>query len=160
MTPAVTALQRSGVKHAIHRYSARAGDEQTYGEAVAEALGVPPDRLFKTLVAQLDTNELVIALVPVSQSLDLRALAAVAGAKTATMAAPGEAERATGYVTGGISPLGQRKRLRTFVDVSARAHGTIYCSAGRRGLQLEVSPIDLLTLTSAHEAVLGRHGPS
>ena len=157
MTPAVTALQRSGVKHVIHRYTVAAGDEKTYGEAVAGSLAVSPERLFKTLVAQLDTKELVVAVVPVSHALDLRALAAVAQAKTASMAAPAEAERVTGYVTGGISPFGQTKRLRTFVDASVRAHETVYCSAGKRGLQLEVSPTDLLALTSAQEAVLGRH---
>lgn len=156
MTPAVTALQRAGVRHVIHRYSVAPGDEGSYGEAVARALGVAPDRLFKTLVAQLDTKELVVAVVPVSRSLDLRALAAAAGAKTAAMAAPAAAERATGYVTGGISPFGQRKPLRTFVDASARGHETVYCSAGKRGLQLELSPLDLLARTSAAEAALGR----
>jgi Cys-tRNA(Pro)/Cys-tRNA(Cys) deacylase len=128
----------------------------TYGEAVADALGVAPARVFKTLVARLDTMELVVAVVPVTGSLNLRALATAANAKSAAMAPPEVAERATGYVTGGISPFGQRKRLRTFVDTSAQEHSAVLVSAGRRGLQVELAPGDLLRQSGASLANLVR----
>jgi len=131
-------------------------DERTYGEAVAAAMGADPATVFKTLVAQLTGGELVVAVVPVTGALDLRVLAAVAGAKSAAMAAPSAAEKATGYVTGGISPVGQRKRLRTFVDSSAQRYETVYVSAGRRGLQVEITPYDLVLVTGATVADLGR----
>ena len=145
MTPAILDLERRGVTHVVRRYQLR-GDEGggSYGEAVAAAIGVEPERLFKTLVAELSTGELVVAVVPVSGSLDLRALAAAAGTKSAAMAAPATAEKATGYVTGGISPFGQRRRLRLFVDASADRHPALFVSAGKRGLQVEVSPRDLV----------------
>jgi Cys-tRNA(Pro)/Cys-tRNA(Cys) deacylase len=119
-------------------------------------LGIDPLRVFKTLVAQLDSKELVVAVVPVSGSLDLRALAAAAKAKSAVMAPPEAAERATGYVTGGISPFGQRKRLRTFVDSSVQQQSTVFVSAGRRGLQVELAPAHLLQHTGATLADLAR----
>ncbi|MFL6056066.1 MAG: Cys-tRNA(Pro) deacylase [Actinoallomurus sp.] len=130
-------------------------DADSYGEAAADALGVPHDRLFKTLVAEVD-GDLTVAVVPVSSSLDLKALAAAAGGKRAAMADPAHAERVTGYVRGGISPLGQRRRLPTVVDSSASGFPTIYVSAGRRGLQIELAPADLVRLTGASTAVIAR----
>ena len=118
MTPALQALAKLGVAHRVHRYELRGDEGPSYGEAVARALAVPPARMFKTLVAELASHELVVGVVPVDRTLDLRALAAAAGGKSATMAPPAAAEKSTGYVTGGISPFGQKKRLRTFVDSS------------------------------------------
>lgn len=156
MTPGIKALERQGIAHTVHRYEVGVSDERTYGEAVAAALGAEPATVFKTLVAQLTGGELVVAVVPVTGALDLRRLAAVAEAKSAAMAEPSLAERATGYVTGGISPFGQRKRLRTFVDSSAQRYETVYVSAGRRGLQVQVTPRDLVLVTGATVAELGR----
>jgi len=137
MTPAIKFLVRSGIPHTVHRYQIGAIDG-TYGEAVAAALDVVAP------VARLKSGELVVGLVPVSGSLDLRRLAVAAGAKSAELAAPDDAERATGYVTGGISPFGQRRRLRTFADASLSNFETVFVSAGRRGLQVEVRPGDLM----------------
>jgi Cys-tRNA(Pro)/Cys-tRNA(Cys) deacylase len=121
---------------------------ESYGEAAAAALGVPPARVFKTLVASVD-GRLAVGVVPVTGSLDLKALAAALGAKRATMAEPAAAERATGYVTGGISPFGQKTRLPLVVDASVTDWPTVYVSGGRRGLQVEVAPADLVGLTGA-----------
>jgi Cys-tRNA(Pro)/Cys-tRNA(Cys) deacylase len=156
LTPGIKALERQGIAHTVHRYEVGVSDERTYGEAVAAAMGAEPATVFKTLVAQLTGGELVVGVVPVTGTLDLRRLAAVAGAKSAAMAEPSLAEKATGYVTGGISPFGQRKRLRTFVDSSAQRHQTVYVSAGRRGLQVQVTPDDLVRATGATVAELGR----
>jgi Cys-tRNA(Pro)/Cys-tRNA(Cys) deacylase len=156
LTPGIKALERQGIAHTVHRYQVDESDERTYGEAVAAAMGAEPATVFKTLVAQLTGGELVVAVVPVTGTLDLRRLAAVAEAKGADMAKPSDAEKATGYVTGGISPFGQRKRLRTFVDSSAQRHQTVYVSAGRRGLQVQVTPQDLVLVTGATVAELGR----
>ncbi len=156
MTPAIKALERQGIAHTVHRYEVAEGDDRTYGEAVAAALGADPATVYKTLVAQLDTGELVVAIVPVTGTLDLRRLAAAARAKSAEMAKPAVAERATGYVTGGISPFGQKKRLRTFADASAQLHEHVYVSAGRRGLQVRVTPSDLVAVTGATVTELGR----
>lgn len=149
MTPALQALAKAGVTHRVHRFELRGDESESYGEAVAGALGVPPARMFKTLIAELASKELVVAVVPVDKTLDLRALAAAAGAKSAAMARPADAEKSTGYVTGGISPLGQKKKLRTFVDDSATGFETIFASAGRRGLQVELAPADLVRATAA-----------
>ncbi|HEY1619390.1 MAG TPA: YbaK/EbsC family protein, partial [Streptosporangiaceae bacterium] len=113
------------------------------------------DRLFKTLVAQVDGG-LAVAVVPVAGSLDLKALAAAVGGKKAAMADPAQAERATGYVTGGISPLAHRRKLPVVVDSSALAHDTVYCSAGQRGLQIEIAPADLVAAAGAVVAPVGR----
>jgi ybaK/ebsC protein len=156
LTPGIKALERRGIAHTLHRYQVSESDERTYGEAVAAALGAEPATVFKTLVAQLTGGELVVAVVPVTGTLDLRLLAAVAEAKSAAMAEPSLAEKATGYVTGGISPFGQRKRLRTFVDSSAQRYETVYVSAGRRDLQVQVTPHDLVLVTGATVAELGR----
>ncbi|MER7762395.1 Cys-tRNA(Pro) deacylase [Streptomyces sp. NPDC097619] len=153
-TPATTALTRAGLPYTVHAY-AHDPAAGSYGEEAAEALGVSPDRVFKTLVAEVD-GALTVAVVPVSGSLDLKALAAAVGGKKATMADPVAAERTTGYVRGGISPLGQRKALPTVLDESAARHGTICVSAGRRGLEVELSPTDLAALTGATTAAIAK----
>ncbi|WP_329115959.1 Cys-tRNA(Pro) deacylase [Streptomyces sp. NBC_01465] len=153
-TPATVALTAAGTPYTLHAYEHDPA-APSYGEEAAEALGVTPDRVFKTLLADVD-GDLTVAVVPVSGSLDLKALATAVGGKRATMADPATAERSTGYVLGGISPLGQRKKLRTVLDASASAHTTICISAGRRGLEVELSPEDLATLTAAVLAPIGR----
>ncbi|MFE3252504.1 Cys-tRNA(Pro) deacylase [Streptomyces sp. NPDC059209] len=153
-TPATVALTAAKAEFTVHAYEHDPA-APSYGEEAARALGVSADRVFKTLVADVD-GELTVAVVPVSGSLDLKALAAAVGGKRATMADPAAAERTTGYVRGGISPLGQRKRLRTVLDSSAGAHPTVCVSAGRRGLEVELSPSDLAALTSATLAPIAR----
>ncbi|PBC64442.1 aminoacyl-tRNA deacylase [Streptomyces sp. Tue6028] len=153
-TPATVALTDAGVAFTVHSYE-HDPSHPSYGEEAAEAMGVSPERVFKTLVADVD-GALVVAVVPVAGSLDLKALATAVGGKRAAMADPAAAERTTGYVRGGISPLGQRKRLRTVLDSSAAAHATICVSAGRRGLEVELSPDDLAKLTDAVSASVGR----
>jgi Cys-tRNA(Pro)/Cys-tRNA(Cys) deacylase len=154
-TPAVQVLERARVAHTLHPYDPDHPAEQGYGEAAAAALGVDPGRLFKTLVTRVD-GALTVALVPVSSTLDLKALAAAAGGRKAVMAEPADAERTTGYVRGGISPLGQRKALPTVVDESALGFDTVLVSAGRRGLQVELPPAELVRLTRARTAPIGR----
>ncbi|MFF9620836.1 Cys-tRNA(Pro) deacylase [Streptomyces griseosporeus] len=153
-TPATVALTAAGVTYTVHAYD-HDPNHPSYGEEAAEAMGVSPERVFKTLVADVD-GTLTVAVVPVAGTLDLKALAAAVGGKRAAMADPALAERTTGYVRGGISPLGQRKRLPTVLDESAAAHPTICVSAGRRGLEVEMSPEDLAKLTEATLAPIGR----
>lgn len=155
MTPAVRAAEAAGVPFRLHEYDAQTAEGPTFGEAAAAALGVDPQRMFKTLVARVDA-ELTIAVVPVSGELDLKALARAAGGKRAAMAEAEEAEKATGYVVGGISPLGHRRRLPVVIDASATAHETIYVNAGRRGLQLELRAADLLQAARASMAEVAR----
>lgn len=155
MTPAIQAAQRAGIDFRTHEYPHdRSG--APYGEEAAQALALDPARVFKTLLAKLDDGRLVVAIVPVPASLNLKALAARRGAKRAEMAVPAEAERATGYVVGGISPLGQRKRLAAVVDESALGFETVYVSGGKRGLELELAPADLIRLTEADVARISR----
>lgn len=151
-TPATALLIRQRVPHTLHPYDV-APETPRYGAEVAAALGVPPERVFKSLVAAVD-GVLTVAVVPVTGELDLKTLATAVGGKRATLADRVLAERTTGYVRGGISPLGQRKALPTVVDVSAGRFPTIYVSAGRRGLQLELDPADLIRLTAATTAPL------
>jgi Cys-tRNA(Pro)/Cys-tRNA(Cys) deacylase len=146
-TPALQVLERAGVPHTVRPYEHDAGAE-SFGLEAAEVLGVDPDRVFKTLVAEAD-GALVVGIVPVSGWLDLKALARAVGSRRAAMADPAVAERVTGYVVGGISPLGQRRPLPTVVDESALGHRTILVSAGRRGLDVELAAADLVALTSA-----------
>ncbi|MGW6293672.1 Cys-tRNA(Pro) deacylase [Streptomyces sp. NPDC055058] len=153
-TPATVALTSAGVEYTVHAY-AHDPAHSSYGQEAAEAMGVSPDRVFKTLVADVD-GALTVAVVPVAGQLDLKALAAAVGGKRAAMADPALAERTTGYVRGGISPLGQRKRLPTVLDESAARHRTVCVSAGRRGLEVELSPDDLAKLTGAVLAPIGR----
>ncbi|SCL13132.1 Cys-tRNA(Pro)/Cys-tRNA(Cys) deacylase [Micromonospora rhizosphaerae] len=151
-TPATALLAKRKIRHSTHPYDV-SPDTPNYGALVAAALGVPPERVFKSLVTEVDGG-LTVAVVPVTGALDLKALAAAVGGKRATMADRTVAERATGYVRGGISPLGQRRRLPTVLDSSALDHPTIYVSAGRRGLQLQLAPADLIALTSATTAAV------
>lgn len=151
-TPATALLAKQKVAHTTHPYAV-SPDSPNYGAEVAAALGVPAERVFKTLVTEVD-GALTVAVVPVTGDLDLKALAAAAGGKRAVLADRAVAERTTGYVRGGISPLGQRKRLPTVVDATAADHETIYVSAGRRGLQVELSPHDLVRLTAATLAAI------
>ncbi|MBF4137041.1 Cys-tRNA(Pro) deacylase [Streptomyces albidoflavus] len=153
-TPATVALTAAGAAFTIHTYEHDPA-HPSYGEEAAEAMGVSPDRVFKTLVAEVD-GRLTVAVVPVSGSLDLKALATAAGGKKAAMADPAAAERTTGYVRGGISPLGQRKALPTVLDASATGHATICVSAGRRGLEVELAPAVLAELTGAVTAPIAR----
>jgi Cys-tRNA(Pro)/Cys-tRNA(Cys) deacylase len=153
-TPATVALTAAGVAYTVHSYD-HDPSHPSYGEEAAEAMGVSPDRVFKTLVADVD-GALTVAVVPVAGQLDLKALAAAVGGKRAAMADPALAERTTGYVRGGISPLGQRKKLPTVLDDSAALHETICVSAGPRGLEVELSPDDLARLTGAVLAPVGR----
>ncbi len=155
MTPAVIAARKAGIPFTLHEYRHDPRAE-SYGLEAAEALGLDVARVFKTLVAALEAKDLWVAVVPVARLLDLKALSQAAGAKRAAMADPRAAERATGYVLGGISPLGQRQRLRTVVDASALEFGTIFVSAGRRGLEIELAPGDLVTLCNALVAPIGR----
>ena len=153
-TTATMALERAGIPFTLHEY-AHDPRKASYGAEASEALGVSPDRVFKTLVAEVD-GALVTGVVPVEGQLDLKALAAACGGKKAAMAQVTAAERATGYVAGGISPVGQRKRLPVVVDSSALGFGTVFCSAGRRGLEIELTPADLVLATSATVADIGR----
>ena len=153
-TPATVTLTAAGVGFTVHAYD-HDPNHPSYGEEAAEAMGVSPDRVFKTLVAEVD-GALTVAVVPVAGSLDLKALASAVGGKRAAMADPALAERTTGYVRGGISPLGQRRKLPTVLDGSASAHATICVSAGRRGLEVELAPGDLAKLTGAVLAPIGR----
>ena len=151
-TPATVAVVKSGVEHRIHEYEHDPA-AASYGLEAAERLGVDPAGVFKTLVAEVD-GRLTVAVVPVAARLDLKALAAAAGGRKAVMAEPAAAERATGYVVGGISPLGHRKRLPVFLDASMRDRPTVMVSAGRRGLQVELAPGDLARLSAGRFADL------
>jgi Cys-tRNA(Pro)/Cys-tRNA(Cys) deacylase len=154
-TPAIAVLEKAKVPHTLHPYDPDHPDGHGYGEAAVAALGADPRQVFKTLVTRVD-GRLTVAVVPVSGSLDLKALAAAAGGRKAVMADPADAERTTGYVRGGISPLGQRKELPTVVDESALGFATVMVSAGKRGLQVELPPADLVRLTRARTALIGR----
>lgn len=149
-TPAIALLVRQRIAHTTHPYDVPA-DSPRYGAEVAAALGVPPERVFKSLVTEVDAA-LTVAVVPVTGELDLKALAAAVGGKRANLADRALAERATGYVRGGISPLGQRRSLPTVIDSSAEGFSTVFVSAGRRGLQVELAPADLIRLTAATTA--------
>lgn len=146
-TRAVQALDAAGTGYTLHEYDVQGGD-RSYGEAVASSLRVDPRRLFKTLVATVD-GRAVVGVVPVSGRLSLKKLARAAGGKHAEMADPADAQRLTGYVVGGISPFGQRRHLPMYLDTSVTDHDTVLVSAGRRGLQVEVAPGDLIAFTGA-----------
>ncbi|MDI4637361.1 MULTISPECIES: Cys-tRNA(Pro) deacylase [Halomonadaceae] len=155
MTPAVRTLKASGIDFQLTEY-AHDPRAEAFGEEAAKTLGLASQTVFKTLLAKLNDGRLVVALVPVSARLDLKALARAAGARKATLAEPSLAERTTGYVVGGISPLGQKKRLSTFLDESALALPTLHVSGGRRGLEISLAPNDLVTLTGAQPVPLTR----
>ena len=153
-TPASTALAAAGIPFTLHPYEHDPA-AASYGLEAAEALGVEPERVFKTLLADTELG-IVVGVVPVTGLLDLKALAAAVGAKRATMADPAVAERRTGYVVGGISPIGQKTRHVTVVDETAQLFDTVFVSGGRRGLDVELTPADLLTATGATYAPLAK----
>ena len=147
MTPGINVAKKAKITHKVHEY-AHDSSSESYGLEAAEKLGVPEGRVFKTLVVSFDNKELAVGVIPVSSMLSMKLIAKAAGAKKAKMAEPSEVERSTGYVLGGVSPLGQKKRLKTIIDSSAKHHSTIYISAGRRGLEIELSPEDLIKLVN------------
>jgi len=153
-TRATRELKRKGIAYCVHSY-ANQGAAGSYGAEAAAALQLPPEQVFKTLIVSVDGG-LMVAVLPVSSQLNLKALAAAVAGKRAEMAQPSAAERATGYVTGGISPIGQRKRLPVVVDSSALGWPAVYCSAGQRGLELELAPADLVRVTGAVVAPIAR----
>jgi Cys-tRNA(Pro)/Cys-tRNA(Cys) deacylase len=154
-TPAIAAVEAAGVTFSLHAYEHDPA-APSFGLEAAQALSLPAERVFKTLIALVDGASPVVAIVPVARQLDLKALAGAAGGKRAELAEPASASRLTGYVVGGISPLGQRRQLPTFVDESALSYPTVYVSGGRRGLDIELAPHDLLRLTRARSAALAR----
>ncbi len=154
-TPAVVALDRAGVAYGLHTYDHDPASDLSYGLEAAEALGADPAQVFKTLVADVD-GRLVVGIVPVDGSLDLKALARAVGGKRAAMADPAAAQRATGYVVGGISPIGQKQRHATVLDGSAEGFDVVYVSGGRRGLDVSLAPDDLLRLTDGTTAPIAR----
>lgn len=145
-TPAIRALEEAAVAHTLHTYEVDEAVGEGYGEAVASAFGADPGEVFKTLMAVVD-GEHVVAIIPVTERLSMKKLASAAGGKKAEMAATPDAERLTGYVSGGISPLGQRRQHRTFLDQTAQLSDRIYVSAGKRGLQVEIAVVDFVELT-------------
>ena len=157
MTPAIECARRAGITYRVHEYAhdPRSG---AYGLEAAEKLAVPPQQVFKTLLVALDgdARRLAVGVVPVASQLDLKAMARACNAKKAEMADPAQAERTTGYLVGGISPLGQKRRLPTIIDSSASAFATVYVSAGRRGLEIELAPADLVHLTAGQTGSIAR----
>lgn len=154
-TPATVALDAAGVAYAVRVYEHDPA-APSYGLEAAAALGVEPGRVFKTLMVETDGGGLAVAIVPVDRQLDLKAIAASLGAKKAAMADPRAAERVTGYVVGGISPIGQKKPLPTVLDDAAAGYETVLVSGGKRGLDLELAPEDLLSVTSGTLASIAR----
>lgn len=153
-TPATLALERAGVPFTPHVYEHHES-ATNFGEEAAAALGLREEQVFKTLVVSVD-GDLAVAIVPVADRLDLKAIAAAVGGKKASLADPTLAERRTGYVVGGISPVGQKTRIRTVLDASASDHPTIFVSGGRRGFDIELSPADLARVTQASTAPIAR----
>lgn len=153
-TPATVALAKAKVEFTTHAYEHDPA-AKSFGLEAAEALGLEPEQVFKTLLVEVD-GKLTVGVVPVDKQLDLKAIAAAAGGKKAVMADPAAAERTTGYVVGGISPIGQKRALPTVVDSTATDHPTVYVSGGRRGLDIGLSPADLITVTKAHTAAIAR----
>jgi Cys-tRNA(Pro)/Cys-tRNA(Cys) deacylase len=155
MTPAIEAVKRAGIDYRLHEYEHDPASE-SFGLEAAQKTGVPEHRVFKTLVVELAGGELAVGVLPVSAMLSMKAIARAAGAKKAAMAEPSAVERATGYVLGGVSPLGQKRKLNTFIDASANDLTTIFVSAGRRGLEIELAPMDLAKLTRGIFAPIGQ----
>lgn len=153
MTPGILAAQRARVAFTVHEYEHDPAAE-SYGNEAVEKTGANPDQVFKTLVVSLDGKDLAVAVVPVSAMLSLKLIARAAGAKKAAMADKQLVQRTTGYVLGGVSPLGQKKQLKTFIDDSASNFATLFVSAGKRGLEIELAPDDLARLTGATFAPL------
>lgn len=153
MTPAIKSAKKANINFKIHEYEHQPSDDG-YGLEAARKLRIAPERIFKTLVLELDAGELCVCVVPVDQKLNLKAAAKACGAKKAQMANPTDVQRTTGYVLGGVSPLGQKKRLKTVVDKTAKCFTSICVSAGKRGLEIELNYSDLLKLTKAELAPL------
>lgn len=153
-TPATVALTKAGMTFTTHAYEHDPA-AKSYGLEAAEALGLQPEQVFKTLLVEVD-GKLSVGVVPVDKQLDLKAVAAALKGKKAAMADPAAAERITGYVVGGISPIGQKRLLPTVVDETATGHETVYVSGGRRGLDIGLAPGDLIKVTSAHTAPIAR----
>lgn len=153
MTPGINAAKKAKISHRIHQYEHDSAAE-SFGTEAAEKIGADPSRVFKTLVVAIDGKDLAVGVVPVDSMLSMKLVAKAAGGKKAMMADKQDVQRSTGYVLGGVSPLGQKKRLRIFIDDSARSFDTIFVSAGRRGLEIELSPEDLAKLTAARFAPL------
>lgn len=153
MTPGINVAKKAKVAHKVHEYTHDPASE-SYGLEAAEKLGIDEAQVFKTLVVALDNKTLAVGIIPVAAMLSMKLIAKAAGAKKAAMADRSDVERSTGYVLGGVSPLGQKKRLNTFIDASARQHATIFVSAGRRGLEIELGPDDLRALTQGSFADL------
>ena len=145
MTPAIDVAEENEISFKVHEYSHDPASE-SYGGEAAEKLGVPQEQVFKTLVVSLDGKELAVGIIPVLSRLSLKLIAKALGAKKAAMATGSDVERTTGYVLGGVSPLGQKKQLRTIIDTSATYNPTVFISAGRRGVDMELTPEDLKTL--------------
>ncbi|PAU86505.1 Cys-tRNA(Pro) deacylase [Pseudomonas sp. WN033] len=155
MTPATKQLDKARISYQLHRYE-HDPKAESYGGEAADKLGLDPGRVFKTLLASSEKGELLVAVVPVNGLLDLKALAQAAAVKKTDMADPAAAQRSTGYLVGGISPLAQKKRLRTFIDASARDWPSIFISGGRRGLEIELAAEDLASQTQGQFAAIGR----
>ena len=153
-TPATVALGKAGIEFSTHAYEHDPA-AKSFGLEAAEALGLDPRQVFKTLLVEVD-GKLSVGVVPVDKQLDLKAVAAALSGKKAVMADPAAAERITGYVVGGISPIGQKRPLPTVVDASATEYDMVYVSGGRRGLDLGLSPTDLIEVTSARTAAIAR----
>ena len=155
MTPAINRLKKAKIKYQIHRYD-HDPVSRAYGEEAAQKLNIPFDQIFKTLVICVDNRDLCIAVVPVSKQLDLKKFVKALGSKKAKMADKNDVQRATGYMVGGVSPIGQKKKLTTLIDSSALRFDTVYVSAGRRGLQIEIAPGDLASQTGAKNCKISR----
>jgi len=155
MTPAINLAKKLNIAHTVHEYP-HDPDSDSYGLEASEKLRVDPERVFKTLIVRTDTGELVVAVIPVASMLSMKLIAKVVGAKKAEMAAKSDAERSSGYVLGGISPMGQRKKLKTIIHTTAQAFPTVYVSAGRRGLEIELSPEDLRKSVNGSYAVISQ----
>ncbi len=155
MTPAINLAKRSGIRFQTHQYK-HDPSASSYGEEAAEKLGLNPAHVYKTLVVKLDTGKLAVAVVPVAGQLNLKAMASACGVRKAAMADQQEAAKSSGYIPGGISPMGQKKALQTVVDQSALELDVMHVSAGRRGLEIELAPNDLIALTRAKTAEIAK----
>jgi len=151
MTPGIKVAKQAKIAHKVHEYS-HDPTSDSYGLEASTKLGVDQARVFKTLVVSLDSKELAVGIIPVSSMLSMKLIAKATGAKKAKMADQSDVERSTGYVLGGVSPLGQKKKLKTILDDSAKNHSTIFVSAGRRGLEIELDPVDLIKLANGIDA--------
>jgi Cys-tRNA(Pro)/Cys-tRNA(Cys) deacylase len=155
MTPAVNCAKKAKIEYTLHQYQHDSG-APSYGLEAAEKLAILPERVFKTLVVKLDETQLGVAILPVNSMLSMKSVAKACGARKAEMADKVEVQRSTGYVLGGVSPIGQKKSLKTVIDQSAQQYPTIYVSGGRRGLEIELNALDLQTLTLALFATISQ----